>query len=129
MRVIPPAATFTSEGLNQRPTFFNYNDMSKTPTVYSPNYNYTFPSNESTAKLEYTKSGTIDMIANSVEIVTKDGDQGRPLCLACGPKTTIVMDFRNYARRGQDRNDICGRIFSFSFYSTLFETTLLYMAN
>lgn len=106
MPVIPPAATFTSEGLNQRPTFFDCNDASRTTIIYLPSYNYTFPSNESTAKLEYTKSGTIDMIANGVEIITKDGDQGWPLCLACGPKTTIVMDFWNYARRDQDGNDI-----------------------
>jgi lysophospholipase len=84
MPVIPPVATFISEGLNQRPTFFGCYDASKTTIIYLPNYNYTFPSNEPTLKLEYTESETIGMIANGVQIATKGGDEGWPLCLACG---------------------------------------------
>ena len=84
MPVIPAVATFIAEGLNQRPTFFGCNDTSKTTIIYLPNYNYTFPSNESTEKLEYTASETIGMIANGVQIATKGGDKGWPLCLACG---------------------------------------------
>jgi len=84
MPVIPPVAKFISEGLNQRPTFFGCHDTSKTTIIYLPNYNYTFPSNEPTAKLQYTKNETIGMIANGVQIATKGGDQGWPLCLACG---------------------------------------------
>jgi hypothetical protein len=34
MPIIPPAATFTSEGLNQRPTFFDYNDTSRMTIIY-----------------------------------------------------------------------------------------------
>lgn len=84
MPIIPSVATFINEGLNQRPTFFGCDDTSKTTIIYLPNYNYTFPSNEPTLKLEDTDSETIGMIANGVQIATKGGDQGWPLCLACG---------------------------------------------
>jgi lysophospholipase len=83
MPVIPPVATFISQGLNRRPTFFGCNDASKTTIIYLPNYNYTFPSNEPTTKLQYSKSETIGMIANGVQVAAKGGDKGWPLCLAC----------------------------------------------
>lgn len=84
MPVIPSVATFISKGLNQRPTFFGCNDTSKATIIYLPNYNYTFPSNEPTAKLEYTTAETIGMIANGVQIATKGGDKAWPTCLGCG---------------------------------------------
>lgn len=84
MPVIPPVATFLSERLNQRPTFFGCNDTTKTTIVYLPNYDYTFPSNQSTFKLEYTADETIGMIANGVQIASNGGDEAWPLCLACG---------------------------------------------
>ena len=59
MPVIPSVATFISEGLNKRPTFFGCNDASKVTIVYLPNVNYTFPSNEPTSKLQYSKSDTV----------------------------------------------------------------------
>lgn len=58
MPVIPPVATFLAEGLNQRPTFFGCNDANKTTIVYIPNFSYTFPSGEPTAKLQYSPSET-----------------------------------------------------------------------
>ena len=84
MPTIPPVATFIAQGLNQRPTFFGCNTNSVSTIIYIPNYNYTFPSNEPTAKLEYTVAETDAMIANGVQIATKGGDMGWPLCLACG---------------------------------------------
>ena len=59
MPFIPSVETFMSEGLNKRPTFFGCDDNSKVTIVYLPNVNYTFPSNEPTAKLQYAKSETI----------------------------------------------------------------------
>ena len=46
--------------------------------------NYTFPSNEPTAKLQYEPNETAGMIANGVEIITKGSDAAWPTCLACG---------------------------------------------
>lgn len=83
MPVIPPAATFLSEGLNQKPTFFGCNDTSKITIVYLPNYNYTFPSGESTEKVEYLPSETSGMIANGGQVATMGGSATFPLCLAC----------------------------------------------
>ncbi|MCJ1369459.1 hypothetical protein MMC20_000670 [Loxospora ochrophaea] len=84
MPVIPPVATFVSQGLNKRPTFFGCNDATKVTIVYLPNVNYTFPSNEPTSKLQYSPSETSGMIANGVEIATKNGDPQWPTCLGCG---------------------------------------------
>lgn len=84
MPAIPAVSTFLAEHLNQRPTFFGCNDASKTTIVYLPNVNYTFASNEPTAKLEYLAAETDAMIANGVQIASKGGDPGWPLCLACG---------------------------------------------
>jgi lysophospholipase len=71
MPVIPPVATFIAEHLNQRPTFFGCNDASQTTFIYLPNYNYTYPSSQSTAKLEYLKVETDGVIANGVQIASK----------------------------------------------------------
>ena len=62
MPFIPSVDTFMGEGLNKRPTFFGCNDSSKVTIVYLPNVNYTFPSNEPTAKVQYEKSETIGML-------------------------------------------------------------------
>lgn len=83
MPVIPPTATFLSQGLNQKPTFFGCNDASKITIVYLPNHNYTFPSGESTEKLEYLPSETSGMIANGGQVATMGGSATFPTCLAC----------------------------------------------
>ena len=83
MPVIPPVSTFISEGLNKRPVFFGCNTPNTLTIVYIPNSQYTFPSNEPTFKLQYSKSDTDAMIANGVQIITKGGDAGWPTCLAC----------------------------------------------
>lgn len=84
MPAIPPVATFISQGLNQRPTFFGCHSPSAVTIVYLPNVNYTFPSNEPTAKLEYTAQETQEMVANGVLIGTYGGDSSWGFCLACG---------------------------------------------
>lgn len=83
MPFIPPVATFLSQGLNRRPTFFGCNNTKVLTIVYMPNVNYTFPSNESTSKLQYSKAETDAMIANGVQIAAKGGDPGWPTCLGC----------------------------------------------
>lgn len=83
MPAVPPSATFLGRGLNQRPTFFGCNDTGKVTIVYLPNYNYTFPSGESTEKLEYLPSETSGMIANGGDVATMGGSATFPTCLAC----------------------------------------------
>lgn len=83
MPFIPSVATFISEGLNKRPTFFGCNNNNVMTIVYLPNVNYTFTSNEPTSKLQYSKAETDAMIANGVQIASKGGDPGWPICLGC----------------------------------------------
>lgn len=84
MPVIPSVATFVSEALNQKPTFFGCATDSTVTIIYIPNFNYTFPSGEPTAKIQYYKNETDGMIANGVEIANYGGKADWPLCLACG---------------------------------------------
>lgn len=83
MPYIPPVATFVSEGLNMRPTFFGCNDTSKITVVYLPNVNYTFPSNKPTAKLEYSEAETEGIIDNGIQIASEGGNAMWPTCLGC----------------------------------------------
>ncbi|KAI9813843.1 MAG: hypothetical protein M1827_003633 [Pycnora praestabilis] len=83
MPFIPSVATFISEGLNKRPTFFGCNDTSKITIVYLPNVNYTFPSNEPTAKLQYSEAETEGMVDNGIQIATMGGSATWPTCLGC----------------------------------------------
>ncbi|KAJ9612932.1 hypothetical protein H2200_002873 [Cladophialophora chaetospira] len=84
MPVIPSVATFVSEGLNQKPTFFGCNTNDTATIVYIPNFNYTYPSGQPTAKIQYYKNETDGMIANGVEIASYGGKASWPLCLGCG---------------------------------------------
>lgn len=83
MPVIPPVSTFVSVGLNKRATFFGCNSASTLTVVYLPNVNYTYPSNQPTARLQYASSDTDAMIANGVLIGTQNGDANWPTCLGC----------------------------------------------
>lgn len=91
MPYIPPVATFVSQGLNIRPTFFGCNDTSKITVVYLPNVNYTFPSNKPTAKLEYSEAETEGIINNGIQIASEGGNAMWPTCLGCA----IVMKTGN----------------------------------
>lgn len=84
MPVIPPNTTFVEEHLNQKPTFFGCNTNDTVTIVWIPNYNYTFPSNEPTSKIQYLKNETDGMIANGVVTANYGGKADWPLCLACG---------------------------------------------
>ena len=84
MPVIPSVATFVSEELNVKPTFFGCNTNDTATIIYIPNFNYTFPSGEPTAKIQYFVNETDGMIANGVEIANYGGKADWPLCLACG---------------------------------------------
>lgn len=83
MPYIPPVATFISEGLNKRATFFGCNETGTVFIVWLPNVAYTYPSNQSTARLEYAVADTDAMIANGNLIATQNGTEGWPTCLAC----------------------------------------------
>lgn len=83
MPYIPPVATFVARGLNKRATFFGCNETNTVFIVYLPNVAYSFPSNQPTSKIEYTKAETDAMIANGVLIATQNGDSNWAFCLAC----------------------------------------------
>ena len=83
MPAIPPAGTFVAEGLNKRATFFGCNDAAALTIVFLPNVNYTFPSNQPTLRLQYSKNDTDAMIANGVLVGTQNGDSCWPTCLGC----------------------------------------------
>lgn len=83
MPFIPPVATFISEGLNKRATFFGCHDTTKVTIVYLPNAAFTFASNVSSETPEYSEADTDAMIANGVEVATQGGDAGWATCLGC----------------------------------------------
>ncbi|KAK8202082.1 Lysophospholipase 1 [Zalaria obscura] len=83
MPTIPPVSTFVSEGLNKRATFFGCDEADALTIVYLPNVNYTFTSNESTEKFQYSKAQTDAMVANGVLIADQNGDEEWPTCLGC----------------------------------------------
>lgn len=83
MPYIPPVAVFVAQGLNMRATFFGCNQSDTTFIVYLPNVPYTYPSGQSTLKLQYSVAETDAMIANGVAIATQNGTSGWPFCLAC----------------------------------------------
>lgn len=84
MPFIPSTDVFVSEHLNQRPTFFGCDSEDKITIIFIPNYNYTYPSGQSTDKIQYYVNQTIGMIGNGVAIANEGGKAGWPLCLACG---------------------------------------------
>ena len=83
MPVIPTSSIFIAEGLNIRPTFFGCNDPTKITIVFLPNYNYTFPSGQPTAKLQYSPNETEGMIRNGGQVATYGGNATFAQCLGC----------------------------------------------
>lgn len=83
MPVIPPSSVFLAKGYNVRPAFFGCNDNSKTTIIYLPNHNYTFPSGQSAAKLQYSPSETDGMIKNGGQVATFGGNATLAQCLGC----------------------------------------------
>lgn len=86
MPFIPDVDMFVSEGLNKRATFFGCNETDTMFIVYLPNVNYTYPSNQPTIKIQYSKAETDAMIANGVQIGTQNDADNWPFCLACAIK-------------------------------------------
>lgn len=84
MPAIPSADVFVSEHLNQKPTFFGCDTAETVTIIFIPNYNYTYPSGQSTDKIQYYVNQTMGMIENGVAIANEGGKEGWPLCLACG---------------------------------------------
>lgn len=84
MPAIPPVATFVSEGLNQKPTFFGCDDDETATIIFIPNFNYTYESGQLTAKIQYNRTETVGMVDNGVQVASYGGKANWPLCLACG---------------------------------------------
>jgi lysophospholipase len=84
MPTIPPVETFVSKKLNQKPTFFGCHDADVATIIFIPNFNYTFPSGQSTNKIQYYRNETVGMINNGVQVGNYGGKDNWPLCLACG---------------------------------------------
>jgi lysophospholipase len=82
MPYIPSVETFLSQGLNRRPTVFGCNTTAIT-IVYLPNVNITYPSNTSTAQVQYSIPETEGMISNGVAMAEQPGEIDWPLCLGC----------------------------------------------
>ena len=83
MPTIPPPSVFLANGYNIRPTFFGCNDNTKVTIIYLPNHNYTFPSGESTEKVQYAPSETEGMISNGQQVATFGMNASFAECLAC----------------------------------------------
>lgn len=86
MPYIPDVSEFVAKGLNKRATFFGCQEPNTTFIIYLPNVNYTYPSNQPTSKIQYSKNETDGMIQNGNAIATQNGDAGWGLCFACGLK-------------------------------------------
>lgn len=83
MPYIPPVATFVSEGLNKRATFFGCDDNSTVTIVYLPNNDYSYASNTTTLTIQASETETNDVIANGNLIATQNGTAAWPTCLGC----------------------------------------------
>ncbi|KAL2002180.1 hypothetical protein VTN02DRAFT_477 [Thermoascus thermophilus] len=83
MPYIPSVDTFVSEGLNRRATFFGCDEADKLTIVYIPNVNITYPSNQSTYKLQYDNDETDGMIGNGLAMADQGGEEGWGTCLGC----------------------------------------------
>lgn len=83
MPYIPSVDTFVSEGLNKRATFFGCDETDKLTIVYIPNVNITYPSNQSTYKLQYDEDETDGMIGNGLAMADQGGEEEWGTCLGC----------------------------------------------
>jgi lysophospholipase len=85
MPFIPPVATFMSQGLNRRATFFGCEKQDQLTIIYLPNVNYTsFASNPASSQFDYPKNDTISMISHGNLVATQNKDSEWALCLGCG---------------------------------------------
>lgn len=89
---VPDSDQFISSGLYKRPTFFGcYEDVEdgerKSPlVVYMPNYKYSYLSNKSTFKLDYSDAEIRNMINNGYNLATQlngTADKDWSTCVAC----------------------------------------------
>lgn len=87
---VPDVNSFVNLGLNSQPTFFGCNSSNQTgPTpliVYLPNSPYSFDSNVSTFKLEYTDEERNGIVLNGYNVATMANgsrDAEWPACVGC----------------------------------------------
>lgn len=86
MPYIPDVPEFVAKGLNKRATFFGCESPKTMMIIYLPNVPYTYPSGQSTFKIQYSNAETLGMIGNGNAIATQNGDKDWSFCLACGIK-------------------------------------------
>ncbi|KAH3672808.1 hypothetical protein WICMUC_004030 [Wickerhamomyces mucosus] len=112
---VPDTNTFLEKGLTSRPTFFgcngsNLTELSRIPPliVYVPNIPYTYLSNTSTFKMQYSNSEKYAMVQNGFEIssrknLTLDSDWQK--CIGCA----VIQ--RELERTGQSQPNECKECF------------------
>ncbi|KAI5838821.1 lysophospholipase [Morchella snyderi] len=113
---IPDVNTFVALGLNNRPTFFGCDssnittDLDRAPPliVYIPNSPYSFNSNTSTQKMDYTQRERDNMIENGYNIVTQGNgtvDERWHACVGC------AIIHRQQERTGATQTPQCQECF------------------
>lgn len=84
MPKVPTTNGFVNEGLNTRPTFFGCDEQDKTIIIYIPNYPWSYGSNSSTYKLEYSDEEVTPQLESAMRAMTLNGTvKDFPKCLAC----------------------------------------------
>jgi lysophospholipase len=83
MPEIPIPAIFVAKKYNKAATFFGCYEPNALTIIYLPNVEYSFPSNQSTLRLDYSPDETEGMIRNGVDIVRQGGQTGWGFCIGC----------------------------------------------
>jgi lysophospholipase len=84
MPPIPDQASYDAAGLGQKVSIFGCYSPEAVTIVYMPNTNISFPSGQSTYKMQYNATETQGMIANGELVATYNNAEDWPKCLACG---------------------------------------------
>ena len=83
MPEIPSVEIFSSDGLAKGPTAFGCYDNNKITIIWIPNQSFTFQSNISTAKVQFSKAETREMIRNGVFVAGNGNDPKWGVCMGC----------------------------------------------
>ncbi|KAK4703987.1 lysophospholipase, partial [Phenoliferia sp. Uapishka_3] len=109
--VIPPRASFLSQGLNKRPVFFGSSCYAQpknvtTPTIiYLPNYSIDFNTNTSTWITQYTVDDQQGFFNNGFALATQSESPTWSSCLACALVDAQLI------RNGDSRSLQCAACF------------------
>jgi lysophospholipase len=107
MPTVPSVNGFINGGLNTRPTFFGCNDTDTPIIVYVPNYPWSYASNTSTYKLDYTKDEAHGVVNSGMRSLTLNGTvEDWPKCLAC------ALSDRSFGYTAENRTSECQQCFA-----------------